>query len=82
MRAVFGLGIMIRTLALSEKKDVGGLIISIADKQYKPGEHVGEDWELNQINIIGELIFVNKQAIDFFIEDLKTLKGKMEDSHE
>jgi len=82
MRIVFGHGLVIRTLALSENKDVGGIVMSAADKQYKPGEFVGEDWELNPINIIGQIIFVNKEAIDFLIEDLKTLKGKMEDSHE
>lgn len=76
MQIIIGEGFIVKTLAISKDKKIGGMIISIADKKYIPGEYV-ECFTPNENNILCDLVFTNSEAIDMMIEDLNTLKSKM-----
>lgn len=78
MQIIIGEGYIIKTLAISKDKKIGGLIICVSDKQNIPGEYI-ENFKINNDNILCDLVFTNKLAIDQFIEDLNKLKSNMKD---
>lgn len=77
MHIVIGEGFIFQTLAISKDRKIGGLIFSIADKQYKQGEYI-EDFKPSDENYLCDLTFTNKLAIDLLIDNLNKLKSCME----
>jgi hypothetical protein len=77
MQIIIGEGFIFQTLALSQDKKIGSLIISMADKQYKQGEYI-ESFKPSDENLLCDLVFTNPLAIDLFIENLNKLKSHME----